>query len=590
MTLQLDVRTLDLSTASLFLSLAVVRFLSRPTYGSVPGFRAWMVSDIALGLGLAVRGVGGSLPAASVLASNFLYVVGLEVRYTGVRQFLRLAPGRRVALLPDLIYLLLSVALVDQAGPRAAQVVRLPLLYGTLCYIQVRTTWPLLRRNAGALTRDAKLLGIVTGIEASLTAIAVLVFIVHPLRMPLWAAGNWVAWYFFTFGISVAAWSLVSFVLASAWIEMHRAAAVEAKRKSEEQFRVLLEESPIPTVVLAPGGWIEHLNRKFVENTGYALEDIPDEDHWWALTCPGSEQRAAAARKVWHEAITLAGIGEPNDAANEVVLDFRDRPSRTIDLHARRVGDRVILQLVDVSLLKAAMQAREEMLAVVSHDLRSPVSAILLRAQMLLRSEVDPKRVGQVQGIRQSASSMEQMIRELLDAASLESGRLRLDLAPVDLAGLIGSVAELLSPLASQHSDRITCEVAPLGDVVCDGDRLRRALTNLVGNAVKFTDEGTITIRAGRCCDDGVLVSVADTGSGIAPEVLPHVFERYFTTARGQGGTGLGLYIAKGIVQAHGGRIWATSEPGKGSTFSFVLPKPANESKLLQPTERGEER
>jgi signal transduction histidine kinase len=503
-------------------------------------------------------------------------------------QFLGLAPGWRIALLPDLIVLLLSVALVEQADPLAAQAVRLPLLFGLLCYIQVRTTWPLLRRNAGALTRDAKLLGIVTGIEASLTAIAVLVFIVHPLRMPLRAAGNWLAWYSFTSGITVAAWSLVSFVLAAAWIETRRAVAVEAKRKSDEQFRVLLEESPIPTVVLAPGGWIEHLNRKFVQDTGYSLEDIPDEDRWWALTCPGSEQQAAAARKVWHEAIALAEIGGPNDAAKEVVLDFRDRPSRTIDLHARRVGDRVILQLVDVSLLKAAMQAREEMLAVVSHDLKSPLSAILLRVQTLLRSEMDPQRTRQVaQGIRQSASNMEQMIRELLDAASLESGRLRLDLAPVDLAGLIGSVAELLSPLASQHSSRITCEVAPLDDVVCDGDRLRRVLTNLVGNAVKFTDEGTITIRAGRC-DDGVLVSVADTGSGIPPEVLPHVFERYFTTARGQGGTGLGLYIAKGIVQAHGGRIWATSEPGKGSTFSFVLPQPANESKLLQPAERGE--
>jgi signal transduction histidine kinase len=221
-----------------------------------------------------------------------------------------------------------------------------------------------------------------------------------------------------------------------------------------------------------------------------------------------------------------------------------------------------------------AMRAREEILAVVSHDLKAPLTAILLRVEALLRKQGDPL-VGQTaHAIRQSASTMEQLIRDLLDMASLDEGRLRLDLAPTDLAELVGAVVEIESPLASRRATRIASEIAPLGDVTCDRDRVERVLANLVDNAIKFTARGTITIRA-EPREDGVLLSVADTGAGISPEVLPHIFDRYFTTARGKKGTGLGLYIAKGIVEAHGGRLWATSDPGKGSTFSFTLPRPA---------------
>jgi signal transduction histidine kinase len=234
------------------------------------------------------------------------------------------------------------------------------------------------------------------------------------------------------------------------------------------------------------------------------------------------------------------------------------------------------------SLLSFALMAawvelrREEIIAVVSHDLKAPVMSILLRAEALLRRRGDPSFIDRTaKSIRQSASTMDQLIHDLLDMESLDAGHLRLDLAPTDIAEVIGSVVDTVAPLASRRSTRIVCEMAPLGSVRCDKDRVARVVANLVGNAIKFTERGTITIHAEERPDD-VLVSVADTGCGIARDVLPHVFDRYFTTARGQTGAGLGLYIARGIVAAHGGRLWATSDPGKGSTFSFTLPRSAS--------------
>jgi signal transduction histidine kinase len=352
--------------------------------------------------------------------------------------------------------------------------------------------WPLLRANAEALIRETRTLGVIAGLTAAAATAMVIRYAMRPLHGEWMAQENVAAASFYLVGgVFGGAWSLLSFGLTAGWLEQRREEAIEAKRQSDEQFRVLLEESPIPTVVLAPRGWIEHANRKFLEATGYSLGDL-----------------------------------------------------------------------------------------VVSHDLKAPLGAILLRVEALLRRQADPL-VGQTaNAIRQSASSMEQLIRDLLDMASLDAGRLRLDLAPTDLAEVVGAIVEIESPLASRCSTRIASEVAPLGEVMCDRDRVARVLANLVGNAIKFTTRGTVIIRA-EPRDDDVLMSVSDTGSGIAPDVLPHVFDRYFTTARGHTGTGLGLYIAKGIVEAHGGRLWATSDPGKGSTFSFTLPWSPDEKVMV---------
>jgi signal transduction histidine kinase len=169
---------------------------------------------------------------------------------------------------------------------------------------------------------------------------------------------------------------------------------------------------------------------------------------------------------------------------------------------------------------------------------------------------------------------MNRMIQDLLDVKRMESGQLWLDPRPEPVAGLIADTLEMLRPLAAGSSIRVESHVAAaLPPVLADATRINQVLSNLVGNAVKFTPRnGLITISAERI-DGEIRFAVIDTGPGIPAEQLPHIFGRFWQAkASDRRGIGLGLAIAKGIVEAHKGRIWVESSVGLGSTFYFTLP------------------
>jgi signal transduction histidine kinase len=226
---------------------------------------------------------------------------------------------------------------------------------------------------------------------------------------------------------------------------------------------------------------------------------------------------------------------------------------------------------------RAAVAARDDVLAVVSHDLGQPLSAIRIGTTLLLRTlpaeERDKGGWQHIEAIRQSAEQMERLVNELLDVKRIEAGQLALDLEPVALMELISLVVTGVSPLLEAKSIQLHIEVGTLPMVRADAQRLSQLLSNIIGNAVKFVQpNGQITIRA-ETTDAGIHCSIADTGPGIAPDELPRVFDRFWR-ARGTGraGTGLGLAISKGIVEAHGGKIWVDSELGIGTTLHFTLP------------------
>ncbi len=168
---------------------------------------------------------------------------------------------------------------------------------------------------------------------------------------------------------------------------------------------------------------------------------------------------------------------------------------------------------------------------------------------------------------------LDRLVGELLELARIESGRTPLQMARVAVADVVGPPVEGLRPLAQRKGLSLTVHLSPtLPLILADVDGMRRVVANLVHNAIQFTPSGEVTVRAERV-EDEVVISVRDTGVGIPPEDLPRVFERFYK-ARGSrsGGAGLGLAIAKHIVLAHGGRIWAESTPGRGSTFHVALP------------------
>jgi signal transduction histidine kinase len=224
---------------------------------------------------------------------------------------------------------------------------------------------------------------------------------------------------------------------------------------------------------------------------------------------------------------------------------------------------------------RRAKEARDEALGAVAHDLRNPLNAIVL--QLGLLRGAGPEREARMQKgvelIKRYATRMDSLIQDLLDVTQMDAGRIRLERSPTSLAKLIADVAEPhRASLGARHIRLEIGDLEGLPDVWADGHRVLQVLENLVGNAMKHTLAGRISIGA-RVDGASVCVWVVDTGPGVLPEDRPHVFDRFWkASAKRGGGAGLGLSIVKGIVQAHGGRVWLESEPGQGSSFFFTLP------------------
>lgn len=229
------------------------------------------------------------------------------------------------------------------------------------------------------------------------------------------------------------------------------------------------------------------------------------------------------------------------------------------------------------SSLKRAVQIRDDVLAVVSHDLRDPLNVIAM-ASSVLRQLADERRDQQLQQLSdmllRSVDRMQRMIGDLLDMASLRSGRLSIDPQFHDLGALVGEAVAAQQPQANERS--ITLEAEPLPGPIrlkCDRQRLLQVFSNLIGNALKFCEAGACIRLRMEPEEKGVRFAVSDTGPGIAEDDLPMLFEPYWSARKHRKtGTGLGLYITRGIVEAHGGRIWVESRLGQGTTFWFTLP------------------
>ncbi len=266
-------------------------------------------------------------------------------------------------------------------------------------------------------------------------------------------------------------------------------------------------------------------------------------------------------------AITLASA-EEGRRLDDVDLDT-----------AQHLGRRAALAVDNARLYEDAREAtrhREQVLAVVSHDLRNPLNAIQLAAKLLSTRLPEPHDRSvdrQVDTIARSADRMEHLIGDLLDVASIQARRLSVEPRSTAVGKLLDETIASHEGAAGQKGLALRCE-GPAPDVAIRADphRVLQVLANLIGNAIKFCSEGEIVVRAER---DGreVVFSVRDTGPGIAPQELEQIFAPYWSSARhARAGTGLGLTISRGIVDAHGGRIWAESTVGAGSTFFFTLP------------------
>jgi signal transduction histidine kinase len=256
---------------------------------------------------------------------------------------------------------------------------------------------------------------------------------------------------------------------------------------------------------------------------------------------------------------------------------FSEEEAGAVELLAEFVGTAMQNANLNGSL-REEVRAREDVLSMVSHDLRSPLSTVSMAAavaQTSLGSEAPARR--QIDLIIRNAGRMDRMIGDLLTAARLHEGKLSIEPQPQDADALVREVVDAFAEAAAHKKVHLWSEIAedtPL--VFCDGDRITEVLSNLVGNALKFTPDGgsiVVSVHRSHESDQEVYFSVRDTGLGIPSEVVPHLFNRFWQKPEHAArGSGLGLFISKGLVEAHHGRIWVTSRPGEGSQFHFVLP------------------
>ena len=236
-------------------------------------------------------------------------------------------------------------------------------------------------------------------------------------------------------------------------------------------------------------------------------------------------------------------------------------------------------QLRTAEQLREVDRLKTDFLARMSHELRTPLNSIIGFADVLLMGldgDLTERMVEDLQLIRSSGHHLREIIGDILDMSKIEAGRLELIVEPFDLERIAGELMATAAPLAEQKGLALNLDIArDVGPLVADRTRVRQVLWNLIGNAIKFTDRGQIAVTVRR--DNGeVLFAVRDTGIGIAPEHLPHIFDPFSQINPGRrgsiSGTGLGLSISKSLVELHGGHIWVESQPGRGSTFHFAIP------------------
>jgi PAS domain S-box-containing protein len=368
----------------------------------------------------------------------------------------------------------------------------------------------------------------------------------------------------------------------------------EDLRASEAKYRTLVELLPaVVYIVSADDAGTPHYFSPYLETlTGYRPAEVLGRTHSWLDNVhPEDRDRVAAEdghaiatgtparieyrcrRKdgsyawVMDESIFLRNEGGTIVALQGVLIDITDR----------KQAEAALAEALEAA--QAATRTKSLFLAMMSHELRTPLQAVLGYADFLLHSSPDsltPAQVEDIGTIHRGAARMVALIEQLLDLSRMEAGRLALESKPVDLTEILDHVRQDVAPQLAAKELALHLAVPPTGFVALgDSERIRQILLNLVGNAVKFTEAGTVWINA-KTSADGIEVAVRDTGIGIAAEALPTIFEEFRqvegTLTRRYGGAGLGLAIAKKLADQMGGGITVESEPGVGSIFTLRLP------------------
>lgn len=373
-------------------------------------------------------------------------------------------------------------------------------------------------------------------------------------------------------------WSLLELLSPDGSIRRAAATHIDPHRHGDAAALVARVPDPV-TVEPLP----ESAARVAREMEAQRVRDIAA---WLHANFPDASSRARA-EALGASAVLIVPLRAGGRAIGALHL-VRTRPGTHHAVEEVHVADQfaglAALALENARLYEEARRAvreRDDMLAIVSHDLRNPVNAIVMltgavldRASMTDGEEGTLMARDEVESVRAAARQADGLIQDLQDVSRISAGRLRVERRRVAALDLVEEAANLFEPVMVDAALRFVRDFDPaLPTVLADMHRLQQVLSNLLGNAVRFTPHGGAVTLSAHVVDDMLRIAVRDTGPGVTPEDVPRLFERYWQAPRLlRAGSGLGLYIAKGIVEAHGGEIGVASAMGAGSEFWFTLP------------------
>ncbi|MBW3538020.1 PAS domain-containing sensor histidine kinase [Candidatus Parcubacteria bacterium] len=403
--------------------------------------------------------------------------------------------------------------------------------------------------------------------------------------------------------VTIAAWGLAQWINLGARRTKQDKQAVSALsgELGAERLRaqVLMSSIADGVIVIDRSNQIQLLNRAAQEMTGWDAESVQNVDYHLVLPLTAADGKPLAPAD---DPFQQSWAANASIVRNDLVMTTSGGNQRTLSISVSPIynGDQSIAGAIavfrDISKDKEVERQRSEFVSTASHEMRTPVAAIEGYISLALNPKVatvDDRAKEYLNKAHQNTQHLGELFRDLLSVTKVEQGQLARNLAPVNLGQLVEDVVRDMQ--FSAEKKKLTLTFAPAGAglggdktvmplyyVRADQERIREVLMNLVDNALKYTPEGGVTV--GIVGDERTVnVSVRDTGPGISPENIPHLFQKFYrvdsSATRTIGGTGLGLYLCRAVIELHGGRIWAESTPGQGSTFYFNLPRlPASQA------------
>ena len=365
------------------------------------------------------------------------------------------------------------------------------------------------------------------------------------------------------------------------------------QRLRDQQFytRSLIESNIDALITTDPAGIITDVNKQMEALTGCTRDELIGAPFKDCFTDPGRAE-AGIKRVLNEKSVTDYELTARTRDGKQTVVSYnattfydRSRTLQGVFAAARDVTDRKRFEQ-ELQQAKAAAESasrtKSDFLASMSHEIRTPMNAIMGIADLLAKTALTSEQDKYVQIFRRSGDNLLNLINDILDLSKVEASQLDLERTGFSLGDHLEKVIEMVAPRAQEKSLTLTCEIAPSvsNDLVGDPTRLRQVLLNLLGNAIKFTATGGISLKVEPDQDCSVPTAlrftVSDTGIGIADDKLSSIFERFTqadsSTTRRFGGSGLGLTISKRLVELMGGRIWVSSEVDRGSAFAFAVP------------------